>query len=431
MITSSGVGSGLDVESIITQLMQIEREPLNTIEAQQNQLDIQISALGTIRSAVAELESSSAEIGDTDKFGAFEAASFDEEVFTVDTAPGTTIENHTITVNSLAVAHQLASDAFVDGGDSNITQKTYNFSSGSESFDIDIDGTNNTLFGLRDAINNASENTSISASVINLTDGSRLILSAKNTGTDAAIVADTGLFSEITAAVDASMEIDGFTATSQSNTVTQIIPGVTLNLVAPGTTKLETTRNNDSYGELLSDFAEKYNTLVSSIDTLSEGDLRSDGTLRNMKADLSRIFFEPITIQDVETSPFQLGMTFDQNGNLSVNETVLNEVSIDDTRNFIQAMTDPESGFSNRVTEVLQRYSDADGLISDKEESFDARMETLENQGDRYEYRLEQTEARLRRQFTALDTLVSQLQATSSYLTDQLSSINLSGNSDS
>ncbi len=431
MITSSGVGSGLDVESIITSLMEIEREPLNTLEAQQDQLDIQISALGTIRSAVAELENSAAEIGDTDKFGAFEAESFDEDVFTVETAPGTNVENHSITVNSLAVAHQLASDSFVDGGDSNITQKTYSFSSGSESFDIEIDGTNDTLIGLRDAINDAPENTSVSASVINLSDGSRLILSARNTGTEAAIVADTGLFSEITAAADASLEIDGFAATSQSNTVTQIIPGVTLNLVAPGSTKLETTRNNDSYGELLNDFAEKYNTLVSGIDILSEGDLRSDGTLRNMKADLSRIFFEPIDIQGTETSPFRLGMTFDQNGVLSVNQTVLNEVSIDDTKNFIQAMTDPESGFSNRVTEVLQRYSEADGLISDKEESFDDRMDSLINQGERYEYRLEQTEARLRRQFTALDTLVSQLQATSSFLTDQLSSLNLSGNSDS
>ncbi|MBX2883453.1 MAG: flagellar filament capping protein FliD [Granulosicoccus sp.] len=431
MITSSGIGSGLDVESIITQLMAIEREPLNNLALKQADLDIKISALGTIRSAVSELETAADDIGDTDKFGAFQAMSFDEDVFTVETAPGTNVENHAITVNSLAVAHQLASDPYPGGGDSSITQQTYSFSSGDESFDIVIDGTNDTLTGLRDAINDAADNTSISASVINLSDGSRLILSAKNTGTDAAITADTGLFSEITAAADASLVIDGFAATSQGNTVTDIIPGITLNLIAPGTTKLETTRNNDSYGELLSEFVSKYNTLVDSIDSLSEGDLSSDGTLRNMKSDLSRIFFEPIDINGTETSPFRLGMTFDQNGNLNINQTVLNEVSIDDTKNFIQAMTDPDSGFSTRVNEVLARYSEADGLLSDKQDSFEARMDSLDGQSERFEYRLEQTEARLRRQFTALDTLVSKLQATSSYLTDQLSNINLNGSSDS
>jgi len=423
MITSAGIGSGLDIESIISQLMQIEREPINNLGRQQQVLDVSISALGSLKNSLSELDSAASSLGDVNKFGSYVASTSDEDVFTAEAASGSRIENHTIEVLSLAIAHQMATDAYPGGADSTVNTGTYSFASGEESFDINLDGTNNTLLGLRDAINDAGDNNTISASVLNLAGGSRLILSSRETGIDNQIQAPA-LFTEITAAVDATIKIDSFSASSATNAFSDIIPGIILQLKGPGTAKLETGRNVDSFREIYDEFVNSYNALVSSIDSLSEGDLRNDGTLRSIKSDLSQLFFEPVAVKDSEYSPFQLGLTFDRNGILSVDETTFLDITVDDTENFVAAITDPTTGFSQRISDVLEKYTANDGLIAAKEDSFESRKDVLGNQTERMEYRLGQTEERLRRQFTILDTLMTRLQTTSSFLTDQLGSLN-------
>ncbi|MBX2879307.1 MAG: flagellar filament capping protein FliD [Granulosicoccus sp.] len=428
MITSAGVGSGLDIENIITQLMSVEREPVNNLARKQQELDVKISSLGSLKSSLSNLESSTRSLGDRALFGGYEASTGDEDIATAEAALGTSIERHTIDVQGLAQAHQLATELYVDGPDSSVTQKSYSFSSGEESFDVIIDGTNNTLLGLRDAINDSEGNTSINASVLNLDGGSRLILTAANSGAENAITAPDIALNEITPATDATFTVDGFSASSPTNSFSDVIPGVTVNLKDIGTTKLETARNTDSFREYLDEFVTNYNSMISTVDELSEGDFQGDGTLRSLKSEVSRIFYEPMVVKENNYSAFDLGLTFDQNGVLSINDSVFSEVTTDDTENFITAMTDPDEGFSQRVMTALDRYTDVEGLIAAKEDSYEARKQTYDDQSGRIEYRLEQTEARLRRQFTSLDTLVSQLQATSSYLTDQLGSLTNNSN---
>lgn len=427
MITSAGVGSGLDIESIISQLMQIEREPLNNLDRQQQQLDVSISALGTFKSAISDLSTSLQSLGDTAKFGNYVATSTDEEIFTAEVTAGTRIENHTIEVLSLAKAHQLSSDIYPAGAESSVATGSYSFASGEESFQVTIDGNSNTLLGLRDAINDAEDNTTISASVLNLDGGSRLILSASQTGIENQIQAPAQ-FSEITAATDAQIMIDTFSASASSNNMNEVIPGVSLDLKSTGTANIETTRDTGSLRERLDDFVTNYNALINTVESLSTGELAGDGTLRSIRSDLSSAFFQPLTVKGQEYTPFSFGLTFDRNGVLSVNESGFSAASAEDTENFISAMTDAETGFSKRLNEILDKYTEPDGFIATKEQSFEARKDSIDSQSERMEYRLEQTEARLRRQFTALDTLMSQLQTTSNYLTDQLSSLNNNNN---
>lgn len=423
MITSAGVGSGLDIESIITELMAIERQPIINLESKQARLDVSISALGTLKSALSELESSAGKLGDTTKFGNYLATSSDDDVFTAESTPGTRIENHNIEVLSLAQAHQIATDAYPDGPESAVATGTYSFSSGEESFDVVIDGSNNSLLAMRDAINDSEDNTTISASVLNLEGGSRLILTARQSGVENQIQA-SGAFTEITPAEDASIIIDGFPASSATNEFSDVIPGINLQLQGVGTGRLETSRNTESFREVLDEFVTNYNALISNLDDLAEGDLSSDGTLRSIKSDLSRMFFESIPVKGEEYSPSRLGLSFDEDGVLSVSETAFSEVSLEDTENFVLAMTDPEVGFSQRVEAALDKFTAPDGILAAKEDSFEARKDNYLDQTERLEYRLEQTEARLRRQFTSLDTLMSRLQTTSNYLTDQLASLN-------
>jgi len=105
-IRAAGVGSGIDVESIVTQLMELEREPLNRIERQRQEIDVQISSLGTFKSLLSELETQATQLSDSAIFGKYTASSSDEDVLTVDVSTGTKPVDHEIEVLSLAASHQ-------------------------------------------------------------------------------------------------------------------------------------------------------------------------------------------------------------------------------------------------------------------------------------------------------------------------------------
>ena len=423
MITSAGVGSGIDIESIISQLMVLERQPLNNIRKKQANLDVQVSAFGSLKSAISELETTAKKLGDSSEFGRYVASSSNEDAFTATTTTGTAAELHSINVISLAEAHRLSSGQYASASDP-VGTGTYSFSSGSDSFDITIDATNDSLTGLRDAINDAAGNNSISASIINVDGGSRLVLTAKNSGTANSITAPA-LFTEIAAATDASLEIDGFAVTSASNSVSDVVPGVTLELKAIGTGNLSTTRDTESVKEKLEEFATSYNKLHSTINSLREGSLKGESLLLNIESGLRQQFFAPIDVGNGETvSIFDLGFTFDKEGTLTLSESKMTAAMDSDLEKFIGAFSDTTNGFAKQIETSLKKYTSAGGLIGDRTDGLDSRKRSFDDQLERMEYRLEQTEVRYRKQFTAMDALVAQLQATSSFMTQQLSSLN-------
>ncbi len=423
MITSAGIGSGIDIESIISQLMLLENQPLNKLRKKQAALDVQVSAFGKLKSAIAELEDSALKLGDNSGFGRFIANSSNEEAFTVEATTGTVAEFHDIEIISLAENHRLASDPYTDANDP-VGTGSYSFSSGEDSFDITISAINNSLSGLRDAINDATDNNTISASIINVGGGSRLILTAKTAGTDNAITAPT-MFTEIEAAQDAELIVDGFNVTHSSNTITDVIPGVTLNLIAAGSGELSTKRDTDSIRENLAGFAEKYNALKSTIKSLGDTTLKGDNLLLNIESRIRQQFFSPVDLGNNETtSPFELGFTFDKTGILSIDDTKLTTAIDTDIERLVASIADSTNGFAKQIETSLKAYTNVEGLIGNRTDGLDRRNASLDSQVERLEYRLSQTEVRYRRQFSALDTLVAQLTTTSNYMTQQLSALN-------
>lgn len=424
-ITSAGVGSGIDIESIITQLMAVETEPLDQLTTKQDTIDVQISAFGQIKSSLSALEDTAKALGDKTSFGEFQASSSDEAIFTASTTSGAAAEQHTINVITLAESHRMSSAAYASS-DTAVSNGTYNFSSGEESFDVTIDASNNTLLGLRDAINDASGNTSISASILNVDGGSRLVLTANEGGTANAITTSFGDMSELSAAVDASFEVDGFAVTGSSNTVTDVIPGITLELKSVGTAEINSERNMESLRESLDGFVEQYNSLINIIATQREDTLQSDNLPRDIESRLRQSFFSPITLDNGdEVSPFDLGLTFDKYGVLSIDETQFEESSGDDITQYINAFTS-ENGLANRFETAINTFTVTGGLIDNKQDGLENRSGLIDDQIERLEYRLTQTEARYRSQFSAMDSMVAQLQVTSDYLTTQLASLSSS-----
>lgn len=427
MITAAGVGSGIDIEGILSQLMELERQPIEALNQKRQRLDVELSAFGSVKSALSELSTTARKLGDGDTFGPFVASTTDEDVFTAEATGGGAAEAHDIEVISLAQNHRMASSAYASIDDT-VSNGTWSFSSGENSFDVEIGAGANTLLDLRDAINDSADNTSIVASILNVDGGSRLILSANESGTANQITlggnssAPTSPgFEEVTEATDAELVIDGFAVTGSSNTVTDVLSGVTLQLKGVGEGTLSTARDTESMRASLDEFVTGYNDLISGFKTLSEGELSGDRMPRNIESKLRDAFFTPVELANGESfSPVSLGFTFDRYGVLSIDETRLSDAQKGGLEQFIQAFTTPDTGLASRFEAVFEPYTQSGGFIAGREDGIDSRKRSIDQQIDRLDYRLIQTEQRYRRQFTVMDQLVSDLQSTSSFLVSRL-----------
>lgn len=425
MITAAGVGSGIDVESIITSLMELERQPIEALNSRRQTLDVEISAMGLIRSSMTDLATSARLLGDDTRFGPFQASSTDEDVFTATATGGSSAEFHSVEVLSLAQNHRVASGLYASS-EASITTGTMSFSSGENTFEITVDGTNNTLTGLRDAINDAAENTSVSASILNVDGGSRLVLNAKEGGTSNAITVGgsnsiSSNLTEITEALDAELIVDGFAVTNPSNSVSDVIEGVTLDLKAIGTSDVQTQRDTESLRESLDAFVTNYNNFRTELDRLSANQLQGDQLSRTAEAAIRNIFTQNIELANGENvNPLDLGFTFDRYGVLSIDETRLENAQADGMESFIEAFATTDTGFSAKIEDAIERFTSVDGIISGRQKGLENRQGAIDSRVEQMDYRLESTEARYRRQFTIMDQLVTQLQSTSSYLVNQL-----------
>jgi|GEM_PF-158579 len=333
----------------------------------------ELSAYGSIRSAMNELGTISTTLGDRTTFGPFVATTSDEEVMTA-TANGTaSAEAHDIEILSLATAQRLASGP-VASPDADVDAGTYSFTAGEESFSFDL-GAGSSLTNLRDAVNDAEDNPGVVASILNVGDGSRLILTARDTGIENAITVNppgTSLlsgFTEMSAATDAQLIVDGFEVSSASNTVTDVIQGISLELADVGEVSISTARDAESLDESLEALVANYNTLRSGLDGLSIGTLQGDSLPRDIESRLRSLFSEPITLSDgSEASP------------------------------------------------LVDAFTDAEGIINGREESIQNRQGRIDDRIDLFDYRLGLVETRYRNQFTAMDTAIALLNSSSSQL---------------
>ena len=434
MITANGIGSGLDIDSIVTQLMAIEREPVNRLESQRAALDVELSAYGSVRSAMSTLGSDLGTLGDRSRIGPFVSTSSDETVATA-TASGTAAAaTHQIDVQSLAAAHRVASIAY-DSADEGIGAGDWSFTSGDTAFSVELAVGEDSLTALRDAINDHADNDAITASLLTTDDGTRLVLSARNSGTehqiDASRTVSTGglfggtevtdPFEEVTAASDARVLIDGFEVTSDGNTVSGAIEGLDIELVAAGTATLTTRRDLEALDDSLAAFVTNYNTLVGDLRRLGEDTLQGDRLPRNAESAFRQAFGADIELADgTRFSPFELGFTFDRYGTLSLDAARRSDGQ-QSLERYVDAFTQADTGFAARMNGVLETFTGAGGRLDTRDDGVERRRNSLDNQIERFEYRLEQTETRYLRQFAAMDALVGQLQSTSSFLTSRLS----------
>ena len=446
-ITAAGTGSGIDIESLLTQLVAAEAEPINArFNRKESELQAELSALGTLKAALSTFQTSVTALEDPETFQAYTATSSNEDLFSVSTDTNAVSGSYDIEVQQLASAEKARSGYFTDSTEV-IGTGTLDIALGADSFQLTIDGTNNTLENIRDAINEATDNPGITASLINVDSGTQLILTsdtvgASNTITITATDDDaldgfdlTRLDSAnltVEAGLDAIIEVDSQTVTRDSNSFSDVISGVTFNLTKAELGTVETLTVATDTIEITKDitsFVTNYNTLVGVMKGLSNfdastgvsGALNGDSVVRGIQGQLRDALFGGAT-GGVFTTLTELGITLDDTGSLNIDETELNDKvgsNLLEVRNFFSSAT----GIGQAFTASLAGYEDDDGILGGRQDSLQIRIDDIDDDREKLDRRMTGLEARLRAQFTAMDILVAQLQSTGNFLTSALASL--------
>jgi flagellar hook-associated protein 2 len=410
--------------------------------------------MGTLQGALATFQSALSPLKDAKKFDVLSATSGNQEVFTA-TADNTAVAgSYQVEVKQLASAAQLVSKAYVTGAATVVGTGTLTLSVGATSMALNLDSSNNTLADIRDAINSNSGNPGIQATLIYGQDGARLVLTSNLTGAAntiriAATGGDGGL-AQMTYAggtsanyptsqdgQDATVIIAGVTHTESSNTVSGAIDGVTLNLLSatPGTTNtLTVASDQNAVIANLQQFVNGYNAMRSKFDTLSfynsasqtAGPLLGDSLMNSIDSQMRQLSLSQVkSINGTYNSLAAIGITSDTTGKLSLDTTKLT-AALNTNRSAVAQLFGATDGIAARLDTALTQMLGSDGSIAARNKSLADTQKSITDQQTTHQALMATVQNRYLAQFNALDTLMSQLKNTSSYLTQQLTSLNTS-----
>ena len=550
--------SAIDVNSIVSSLMSVERQPLTLIANQKSAFEAKLSAYGTLKSALSTFQTSVGALASASKFNAQSATSATPSVFTATANGSATIGDYAITVNQLAKSQKIALDGVANTTDvigtgkltiafgtyapaivSPATPASFTDNPDKASFEVTIDSSNNTLAGVRDAINAA--NGGVTATIVNDGTANRLVITSKETGEvnglkitvaddDGNATDNNGLsklaydplatagsgknMSQLQAPLNALLNIDGIDVVKASNTVSDAIEGVTINLLTTSNSQavnLSVASDQAKIKESVTAFVDAYNKVMDTLKTLtkfdeagkSSGKLLGDATARSITSQLKTVIGKTVDTGGTITSLTDIGVGFQRDGKLALDSTKLTNAI---TNNFddIAALfstsartSDPQvsylgstsktqtgtypitvsqigsditnmvgtingvagngfnqeligatgdaseglrvkvlgnttgargtitfvKGYAAQLDDILDGLLDEEGLLAARTDGITESVKRLEKQTDAFNIKLELIEKRYRDQYTRLDTLLSSLQNTSSYLAQQIQSI--------
>ncbi|HKE95466.1 MAG TPA: flagellar filament capping protein FliD, partial [Povalibacter sp.] len=358
MATTTAVGgSQIDVQGLVSQLVAAERAtPDAQIARQTTQVTTQISALGALMGSLSTFRSALTSLKSVDVFSTRSVSTTDDAVLGATATSKAVPGSFDIDVVQLAKAQQISSGAFSGGSSSVVGTGTLTLSLGDKNFSVAITDANSTLAGIRDAINSASDNPGVRATLVQGTTGSRLVLSSSQTGAANKITvaqsggdgglaqiaysaATPGSYTVIKPAQDAIIEIAGAQTTSASNSIDNAIDGVSL------TVKQETTEesgpvtvtvayDNAGVTARIRNFVSAYNALAGQIGRLrsydatskTAGPMLGDSLLTSIESELRSALGAPVSGQaEGFKNLASIGITTQLDGTLGVDDTKLNK----------------------------------------------------------------------------------------------------------
>ena len=445
LLTAMGVGSGLDVATLVDKLVAAKKAPQqNQITNQSDRANTQLSGLGQIGAALAALQSAMAPLTDGSAFSARTVTSGDADILNASAAGNPVSGSYKVEVTQLASSLKATSGAYADNK-AQVGTGTLTLTVDGQSMSLELDDTNNSLAQIRDAINKASDNPGVSATIVTATDGAHLVLSGTRTGAangftvtssggdgglaalhyDAAASSGNAL-DVVTAAQDAEYSIDGLAGHSASNAVTGGVDGLNFDLLEVGESTVTVANDDSKAGSALKNLVNTYNSFVGIYKNLTRYDATSgtagamigDATINGINSTLSRL----VSGSANGTSLSALGVSLQVDGTLQLDSDKLTK-AMGDGGKLASLLFDGDAGLAAQMNGQLDQWVGDHGTLANRTDSIAEQLSALKDQQATLDVRMADLTARYQAQFTALDTLMSKLNSTSSYLQQQFDAL--------
>lgn len=475
MITIDGLITGIDTETIISGLLDIQQTQIDRLELRKQSIQGQQAAYESLEVQLQSFQSIADQLtsGNGRIFQARSVSVSQESRLFASANSSAVNGSYQIHIDALARAHQVASNGFTTS-EAEITQGTIELQVGSEqSTTITIDATNNTLQGLANTINQAEAG--VTAAIVN--DGSsggtpfRLLLTSQATGESNEISLTNNLAGSSGSAVQPVFDFlnpiqtaansqvrlgsgpGALVVQSDSNEVTNLIEGVTLNLLQADVNEeiqIQISSNTEPAKTVINDFVDTYNAIMDFVDELirynpetdEAGLLIGDRTVTDIQNEIRSAVLDVVPGVNPSSNRLStLGISLNNRARLTVNETQLEEVlagrvdgvSETDLQNLF-ALNSSENEATNvglgvRLDRFIDRLTDQEsGSLSLSKDQLLNQLNSLDSSIDRQQSIFDAQQADLIAQFVALESAISDLQTTSSFLSSQLSNLGRIGN---
>lgn len=459
-ISSPGIGSGLDVQKIVSQQVALESKPLEKLESKDTSLKSEISTWGGIKSQLSELQDASQKLMDLSSWNTRALKSSNDDAVTGTAAEGATVGSFAIEVTRLAQAQSTrmassipATDTFSAG---RLDISLGDGSSFGSAISVDIsDG--DSLSAIASKINGTA-NIGVTATVIKTSDTEQQLVMRSNStgeamgfkvqafnGGGTAITDGTGLgqlayndgstggMALTQAGLDATATIEGIAITSASNTLTDAVPGLTLNLQQTGKSTVTVSNDTKPAKDAIDGFVKAYNTIVSNLSNLTKYDAGSK-TAGALQGDATAVgLLNTLTNMVGATGPAgtsysrmsDVGLELQRDGTLTTNTTKLTAALANptDLKTFFSAAgtTSADTGMARRFYDYAFGATGVSGVVSSRSNALQQSIDRNKGDMDRMQARINKTEERLYKTYSALDGKLASLNAMNSYVTQQIS----------
>lgn len=484
----TGIGSGMDIKGMVEAIATAERAPK---EAQLKRLEskatTQLTSLGQLKGAISTFQTTLSTLNSPSSFLARSVNSSDSKIATATASQSAVAGNYKIEVAQLASSSKIALAAIPSNADTKLNTGTLTIKAGDKELAIEVDATNNTLAGIRDAINSSGSAAGISATVITDDQGSRLVLSSTRTGegNDITVTADdagsggtvpltalgySGPLPEpvapdvaeyageedpdykmalaayeadmlalpkagktLATAQSAKFTIDGLSVTRDTNSISDVVSGLSFELKATGASNLSVTRDEAGVQTNVKKFVDAYNVLMNYINTETKvttvnetsapvtGALVGDSSVRSLVNTLRSELVSPQGDGAIRALA-DMGITTKKDGTLEMDAAKVGK-AISSSFEGVAAYFTGDNGLANRLGEKLKPYTDAGGILESRTDSLQATIDKVDKQKEELTTRMKAMEERLYKQFNAMDSLVAQLMNTSDSLTQLFDSM--------
>ncbi|HEX6707077.1 MAG TPA: flagellar filament capping protein FliD [Albitalea sp.] len=473
-ISSPGIGSGLDVSSIVTQLVALERKPIEQLQAQASTIQSKLSSFGLLQSYAVNVRDIADRLAKPEFWTGTAATSADAASVAVSSTPTATAGSYLVNVTSLAKAQSLASKAYsasttsvgtgtlrIELGSWDDGLTTFTPNAAKVPVDISVLAGADSLDAIKTKVNAA--NAGVTASIVNDASGARLVFTSTATGATSAVrvtatdddgnntdasglsalafnpPAATGQMSQTQAAKNASATVNGLAVSSATNKLENVISGVTLTLSKETTSPVEVKVAQDTatIKKAIGDFAKAFSDMNGYITAQTKYDattkkaaaLQGDRGTLALQSNLRSLFLDNSSASLVYSRLSDIGLELQADGSMKVNDTKLSAAlannSAEVTKLFSSTASadSAEQGFAVRAKALAAKLVASDGSITTRTQSLRDSITRNQKDQDRLEKRVALVQARLTKQYGSLDTLMSQISTTNSSLTQSLKAL--------